>query len=119
MDENNTTPVPNQPPPWHPGPNYGSPPRGGRYGPPGEDRRPSAWPDFWLAVSIAWAIFSGIAWAYTDSAANTCHNALVGALDQNQCTSVTFLHDLAGFSVLAAILGIVFAGLVMYKGRSS
>jgi hypothetical protein len=75
--------------------------------------------DVAMAVSIAWGILSAIVWAYTDSAASTCRNALVGALDQDQCTTVTFWHDVAGFSVFAGVLGIVFAGLVMYKGRQS
>ena len=70
-------------------------------------------------IGIVWAIISAIVWAYTDSAANTCRNALVGALDQSQCTSVTFWHDIAGFSVLLAILTTIFAGLFMYSGRHS
>jgi hypothetical protein len=69
----------------------------------------------WLGIGIVWAIISAIVWAYTDSAANTCKNALVGALDQSQCTTVTFWHDIAGISVLLAILTIIFAGIAMAR----
>jgi hypothetical protein len=75
--------------------------------------------DVAMAVSIAWGILSAIVWAYTDSAASTCRNALVGALDQSQCTGVTFWHDIAAFSVLGAIIAVVFTGLAMYKARQS
>ena len=70
-------------------------------------------PSVWLGIGIVWAIVSGIVWAYTDANANTCKNALVGALDQSQCTTVTFWHDIAGISVLLAILTIIFAGIAM------
>ena len=75
--------------------------------------------DVAMAAAIAWGILSALVWAYTNSAANTCRNALVGALDQSQCTGVTFWHDIAAFSALAGVLGIVFAGLAMHRTRRS
>lgn len=72
-------------------------------------------PSGWLGIGIVWAIISAIVWAYTHSAANTCKNALVGALDQSRCTTVTFWHDMAGISVLLAILTIIFAGIAMSR----
>jgi len=79
-------------------------------------RRPGRYaPSVWLGIGFVWAIVSGIVWAYTDANANTCKNALVGALDQSQCTTVTFWHDIAGISVLLAILTIIFAGIAMAR----
>ena len=83
------------------------------------NHQPNGSPGFWLIVSIIWAIASALVFAYTDSAATTCKNALVGALDQPQCTSVTFWHDISGLSGFAALIAIFFAGLVMYRGRQS
>jgi hypothetical protein len=102
-------------PPWHPGPDCGCwsclrVRRNQR-----KAARPSSAPDACLAVSIVWGILAGIVWAGTDSAANTCKNALVGALAGSQCTTVTFWHDMASFSVAAGIIGIIFAGLAMRK----
>lgn len=72
-----------------------------------------------MALGVVLAILSAIVWAWTDSAAATCRNALVGALDASQCTGVTFWHDISGACGIAGILVIVFAGLAMYRGRQS
>lgn len=45
--------------------------------------RPTYTSSVWLGIGIVWAVISAIVWAATDSAANTCRNALVGALDQS------------------------------------
>ena len=83
-----------------------------------EDPHPSSvWLGIWLGIGIAWVILSAIVWAYTDNAANTCRSALVGALDQSQCTTVTFWHDMAGISAVLGVLVIIFAGVAMSRGR--
>lgn len=82
--------------------------------------RPSEAPFTWALICGAWTVLGVLAWALTDSAANTCRNALVGALDQGPCTSWTFVHDIAVFSVVAGTIGTGLAIFAMiYRGRRS
>ena len=109
-----------QRPPWHPGPQCGcwSCRQVRRAQRKAEDPHPSSvWLGIWLGIGIAWVILSAIVWAYTDNAANTCRSALVGALDQSQCTTVTFWHGMAGISAVLGVLVIIFAGVAMSRGR--
>jgi hypothetical protein len=50
---------------------------------------------------VVLAIIGWLVWAGTDADANTCRNALVGALDPGQCSSVTFWHDVGAFGFWA------------------
>lgn len=69
-----------------------------------------------LGVSLFIALAGLLVWAWTDSDANTCHNALVGAVDSIQCSTVTFWPDIATAAlwagVAAAALIIIAAAMI-------
>lgn len=60
-----------------------------------------------------------LGWSATDSDANACRNALVGAFDNSQCTTITFWHDVSGVAVIAAGVVVGFILYQKYKGKGS
>lgn len=46
-------------------------------------------------VMVAWFVLGILGYSVTASNANTCANALVGALASNQCTPWVAVHDLS------------------------
>jgi hypothetical protein len=61
-----------------------------------------------------------LVWAWTDSDASTCRNALAGALAASQCGTVTFWHDIATAVLWAGVVaaGAIITALIV-RGRRS
>ena len=73
---------------------------------PARDWRGAAWGvlnGVSAAVSGVLALLAGLAWAWTDHSAQECRSAIVGALAPDQCTTVTFWHDVAGIAALTPL----------------
>ena len=87
---------------------------------PARDWRGAAWGvlnGVSAAVSGVLALIAGLAWAWTDHSAQECRSAIVGALAPDQCTTVTFWHDVAGIAAL--VLAALFVAAVWPRRRQS
>jgi hypothetical protein len=71
----------------------------------------------WWILFGGFGLLAGLVWARTDQSVQTCKSVIVGALDQGQCSTVTFWHDVAGIATI--ILAVLFVAGLVSRGRQS
>lgn len=66
-------------------------------------------------MGVVVAFLGLLGYAATDAHATACRNSIISALDNSQCTTATFWHDIGGWAI-AAGLGLLALGLyINYK----